>query len=96
METAMRTVLIAIAVAGAIVGGAVQAQDAALKKCMGCHEMDKKKVGPAFKDLAAKYKDNKDAQAMLVAKIKDGKGHAKIAGSDDELKAAVGAALSAK
>jgi len=66
------------------------------KGWLGCHEMDKKKVGPAFKDVAAKYKDNKDAQAMLVSKIKEGKGHAKIAGSDDELKAAVGTVLSAK
>ena len=93
----MRAFLIATVVAAALAGGAAQAQDALKAKgCLGCHEMDKKKVGPAFKDVAAKYKGNKDAQAMLVGKIKEGKGHAKIAGSDDELKAAVGAALSAK
>ena len=91
----MKAILMAVVAAGALAGGVVQAQDAT-KKCMGCHDMEKKKVGPAFKDVAAKYKGNKDAQAMLVAKIKDGKGHAKIAGSDDELKAAVGAALAAK
>jgi cytochrome c len=93
----MRTLLMALVAAGALAGSMVQvqAQDAT-KKCMGCHDMEKKKVGPSFKDVAAKYKGNKDAQAMLVAKIKDGKGHAKIAGSDDDLKAAVGAALSAK
>ena len=93
----MRTILIAVAAAGLLAGGIVQAQDVLKAKgCLGCHEMDKKKVGPAFKDVAAKYKGNKDAAGMLVAKIKDGKGHAKIAGSDDDLKAAVGAALSAK
>lgn len=93
----MRTILIAMAVAGTLTGSVGQAQDVLKAKgCLGCHDMDKKKVGPAFKDVAAKYKDNKDARAMLVAKIKDGKGHAKIAGSDDDLKAAVGAALSAK
>jgi len=91
----MRTVLIAIAVAGALTGGVVQAQDS-LKKCMGCHDMDKKKVGPSFKDAAAKNKDNKDAAGAIVAKMKDGKGHPKVAGSDDELKAAVDAALAAK
>ena len=91
----MKAILMAVVAAGALAGGMVQAQDAT-KKCMGCHDMEKKKVGPAFKDVAAKYKGNKDAQAMLVAKIKDGKGHAKIAGSDDDLKAAVGAALAAK
>ncbi|HUN68846.1 MAG TPA: c-type cytochrome [Burkholderiales bacterium] len=72
-----------------------QAQDAT-KKCMGCHDMEKKKVGPAFKDVAAKYKGNKDAAAAIVAKMKDGKGHPKVAGTDDELKAAVEAALAAK
>jgi cytochrome c len=87
----MRTVLIAIAVAGAVTVGVVQAQVPA--KCAGCHDMDKKKVGPAFKDSAAKNKGNKDAAAGIVAKMKDGKGHPKVAGTDDELKAAVAAAL---
>ena len=93
----MRAILAVVAAAGVLAGGMVQAQDVLKAKgCLGCHEMDKKKVGPAFKDVAAKHKGNKDAQAMLVAKIKDGKGHAKISGSDAELKAAVDAALAAK
>ena len=91
----MRTLLVAIAAAGALVGGVVQAQDAT-KKCMGCHDMEKKKAGPSFKDAAAKNKGNKDASAAIVAKIKDGKGHPKVAGTDAELKAAVDAALAAK
>ena len=88
----MRTLLIALAAAGALVGGAVQAQDS-LKKCMGCHDMEKKKAGPSFKDAAAKNKGNKDAAGAIVAKMKDGKGHPKVAGTDDELKAAVETAL---
>ena len=88
----MRTLLVALAAAAALAGGAVQAQDA-LKKCMGCHDMEKKKAGPSFKDAAAKSKGNKDAAGAIVAKMKDGKGHPKVAGSDDELKAAVEAAL---
>ena len=87
----MRTILIAIAVAGAVTVGVVQAQVPA--KCAGCHDMDKKKVGPAFKDAAAKNKGNKDAAGAIIAKMKDGKGHPKVAGSDAELKAAVEAAL---
>jgi len=91
----MKRVLIAVSVAvsAGLTGGVALAQDPALKKCMGCHSADKKKVGPSFKDSAAKYKDNKDAVSMVVAKMKDGKGHPKVAGSDDELKAAVAAAL---
>jgi cytochrome c len=93
----MKAILAVVAAAGVLAGGVVQAQDVLKAKgCLGCHDMDKKKVGPAFKDAAAKYKGNKDAVSTVVAKMKDGKGHPKIAGSDDDLKAAVGAALSAK
>lgn len=93
----MRTFLIAMAATGVLAGGMVQAQDP-LKagKCLGCHDMEKKKVGPSFKDAAAKNKGNKDAAGAIVAKMKDGKGHPKVAGSDDELKAAADAALAAK
>lgn len=40
--------------------------------CMACHGIDKKIVGPAYKDVAKKYKGNADAVAMLAKKIKDG------------------------
>jgi len=43
--------------------------------CLACHAMDKKVVGPAFKDVAAKYRDQADAEAKLVTKVtKGGKG----------------------
>jgi cytochrome c len=77
--------------------GAVQAQDVLKAKgCLGCHDMDKKKVGPAYKDVAAKYKGNKDAEAMLVAKLKEGKAHPKVAASDAELKECIQAVLATK
>ena len=91
----MRKVLIAVAVACGFAGSAALASEPP-KKCMGCHDMEKKKVGPSFKDAAAKNKGNKDAAAAIVAKMKDGKGHPKVAGTDDELKAAVEAALATK
>ena len=40
--------------------------------CMACHGVDKKILGPAFKDVAHKYKGNADAVASLSKKIKDG------------------------
>lgn len=40
--------------------------------CMACHAVDKKVVGPAYKDVAAKYKDDKTAEAKLVKKVKEG------------------------
>ena len=38
--------------------------------CMNCHTVDKKLVGPALKDIAAKYKDDAGAQAKLEEKVK--------------------------
>ena len=93
----MRVALVVMVVAGAFAAAGVQAQDALKAKgCTNCHEADKKKVGPSLKDIAAKHKDNKDAQASLVAKLKAGKGHPKVAGTDDELNAAVKAVLATK
>jgi cytochrome c len=42
------------------------------KNCMSCHAVDRKVLGPAFKDVAAKYKDDKGAADMLAAKIMKG------------------------
>ena len=42
---------------------------ASSKTCMACHGVDKKVVGPAFKDIARKYAGSKDAQAALAIKI---------------------------
>ena len=96
----MKTVLAVFAVAGSLAAGVVLAQSGPdvlkAKGCMNCHESDKKKVGPSFKDIAAKHKDAKDAETALVAKVKDGKGHPKASASDAELKAAVSHILSMK
>lgn len=40
--------------------------------CMNCHTVDKKLVGPGFKEVAAKYKDDADAEAKLAEKVKKG------------------------
>ena len=96
----MRTFQLLLGIAWALAAGAVNAQSGAevvkAKGCLGCHEMDKKKVGPAFKDVAAKHKGNKAAAGELVAKLKEGKGHPKIAASDSEIKAAVEYVLAIK
>ena len=39
------------------------------KNCMACHAVDKKLVGPSYKDIAAKYAGNKTAADMLAQKI---------------------------
>jgi cytochrome c len=40
--------------------------------CTACHAVDKKVVGPAFKDVANKYRGNAKAEAALVEKVKKG------------------------
>jgi cytochrome c len=96
----MKAILLVVTAVAALAGGVVFAQSGAdvlkAKGCMNCHENDKKKVGPAYKDVAAKYKGDKAAPGMLVAKLKEGKGHPKVVASDAELKAAVGTVLSTK
>lgn len=68
-------------IAGAIVvalgvGQAVAADSglslAQKNACMSCHSVDKKIVGPAYKDVAAKYKGDKGAEAKLIEKVKRG------------------------
>jgi len=50
-------------------------QLATAKNCMACHAIDKKLVGPSYKDVAAKYAGQKDAADKLAAKvIKGGSG----------------------
>ena len=73
---------IVLAVGLSVAGGARAALDnaaaeAMMKKdgCAGCHEVDKKLIGPAFQDVAAKYKGDKDAAARLREKVKKGGTH---------------------
>lgn len=42
------------------------------KNCMACHSVDKKVLGPSFKDVAAKYKADKGAAAQLTQSILKG------------------------
>ena len=72
----MKKFLIAFALSAAAVAPAMADQALAQSKhCMACHTVDKKLVGPAFKEVAAKYAGQKDAADKLAAKvIKGGSG----------------------
>ena len=76
METSnMKRILAASAVSlGLLLIGNAQADEklAQANGCMTCHQIDKKVLGPSYKDVAAKYKGNAGAEAMLVKKVKDG------------------------
>ena len=49
-----------------------QADLAQKKNCLTCHSVEKKVLGPAYKDVAAKYAGQKDASAALVTKVMKG------------------------
>lgn len=80
-----RTLIIAMAACTGLAFAAnvsAQADLAKAKGCTNCHDQDKKKVGPAVKDIKEK---NKPA-SEVVAKLKDAKGHPKVNASEDEIK----------
>jgi cytochrome c len=64
--------LIAALAAFAIAPAYAQADLAQKKNCMACHAIDKKVLGPAYKDVAAKYAGQKDAVDKLAAKVVKG------------------------
>jgi len=81
----MKLIVIAAVAAVAIASaGMANAQEALAKSsgCMNCHAMDTKKMGPSFKDIAAKYKGKTDAAAGIVANIKAAKGHPAVKASE--------------
>jgi len=88
----MKLIIIAAVAAAAIASaGVANAQEALAKSsgCMNCHAMDTKKMGPSFKDIAAKYKGKADAEAGIVANIAAAKGHPAVKVSGDDLKSLV-------
>ena len=70
----MKTFAIGLAFTCLAFAGAVHADEklAQASGCTACHSVDKKLVGPAYKDVAAKYRGNKGAEAELIKKVKAG------------------------
>jgi cytochrome c len=74
----MKALMMAVAAAGSLmvagIAGADDAGQALAQKsgCLACHSIDKKVLGPSYKDVAAKYKGQKDAEAKLIDKVKKG------------------------
>ena len=68
------SVALALAAGATLVAAPVSASEALLKKynCTACHAVDKKVVGPAYQDVAKKYKGQAGAEAKLIEKVKKG------------------------
>jgi cytochrome c len=95
-------ILLVLALAALSTVASASQQLAQKNQCMSCHQVERKVVGPAFKEVAKKYKGNADAEAHLIAVVKKGgKGvwgnapmppHPQI--KDDDAKAIIGWVLS--
>ncbi len=72
----MKALIAITAAAGALFAQNALAADPAklaqAKGCMACHSIDKKVVGPAYKDVAKKYAGQADAADKLATKIQEG------------------------
>ena len=93
MKMLRLTIAAVIAVSGWVLSQEAGADDVLKAKgCTNCHDTEKKKVGPSFKDIAAK-KGKADA---LTAKVAGAKGHPKVNATEAEVKAGVEQILSTK
>ena len=97
----MKLIVLWVGMAGLLPAAAANAQSGAelvkSKNCVNCHHLVRRKIGPTFTDVAANYKHNKDGEAIIVGKPKEGEGHpVKVVAGDAELKAWVAYALAEK
>ena len=68
-----RSMLVCLTVSALVSGAAMANADLAkAKNCMACHAVANKVVGPAYKDVAAKYAGQKDAEDKLTQKVLKG------------------------
>ena len=85
MKTAIVTGLV---LAGLVMAGPASASADLAKSsgCMKCHDLEKKKMGPAFKDIAAAHKGKAADEAAVVAKVMGGKDHPAVKASEADMK----------
>jgi len=69
LRTAISLALVALAFSGV---AQAQEQLAQASGCMTCHAIDKKVIGPSYKEVAAKYRNDKGAEEGLFKKVKGG------------------------
>lgn len=67
-------VAVAVGWSGAVLAASAPAglEIAKQNACLGCHTVDRKLVGPAFRDIASKYKGDGQAEGRLEKKVRDG------------------------
>ncbi|MDB5970470.1 MAG: cytochrome [Hydrocarboniphaga sp.] len=70
----MKSIALLATVAGLAIATSAHADEQLMSQagCIACHRIDQKLVGPAFKDIAAKYKTRSDAASYLFDKVRNG------------------------
>ena len=70
----MKTRILIAFTAGMLLAGPAPADETLAKKynCLACHQIDKKGVGPAYKEIAKKYKGQAGIEVKLAQKVKKG------------------------
>jgi cytochrome c len=69
----MKRIALALAALSIVAAPALANEELAKKHaCTACHSIDKKLVGPGYKEVAAKYRGDAKAEAMLIDKVKKG------------------------
>ncbi len=70
----MKHIISAAVLASSLIAAPAMADLALAKKsgCLACHSVEKKVVGPAWKDVATKYKGDAGARDAIIAKVKKG------------------------
>lgn len=87
----MKRLLIPLVLAAFAAPGIASADEALAKSngCLKCHAVDKKKDGPAFQEVAKKYKGKADAEAKLTTFLSKG-GKVKVDGVEEDHKTVKG------
>jgi cytochrome c len=89
MKMIVSSVIVSIGLIAAPTVASAQEALAKSSGCLNCHDVTAKKMGPAFKEIATKYKGNADAAATLEAKLTGAKGHPAVKASADDVKSLV-------
>ena len=88
MKTFVAVAVVSMALGVADAASASEAL-ASSRGCFNCHAVDGRKIGPSFKEVAAKYRGRAEAEAAVTAKLAAGKEHPAAKASPDELRALV-------
>lgn len=70
----MKALFLGLGMTAVLASGSAMADLELAKKsgCLACHSVEKKIVGPAWRDVGKKYKGDAEAKALLIAKVKAG------------------------